>query len=85
MNSFIPTQYQLDDIFTKPLDDPTFKRLIVELGSLEDIPSSNKAKIKNLYTSESKIQEKLKSQAEKCKCAPYLPFVCRTYPQSQKN
>nr|GEU77678.1 copia protein [Tanacetum cinerariifolium] len=28
---FIPTQYQLDDIFTKLLDEPTFKRLIVEL------------------------------------------------------
>nr|GEU48190.1 retrovirus-related Pol polyprotein from transposon TNT 1-94 [Tanacetum cinerariifolium] len=28
---FIPTQYQLTDIFTKPLDEPTFKRLIVEL------------------------------------------------------
>ncbi|GJR10701.1 retrovirus-related pol polyprotein from transposon TNT 1-94 [Tanacetum coccineum] len=28
---FIPTQYQLADIFTKPLDKPTFKRLIVEL------------------------------------------------------
>ncbi|GJX49945.1 hypothetical protein Tco_0276790 [Tanacetum coccineum] len=27
---FIPTQYQLADIFTKPLDEPTFKRLIVE-------------------------------------------------------
>ncbi|GJY64771.1 hypothetical protein Tco_0466231 [Tanacetum coccineum] len=31
---FIPTQYQLVDIFTKPLDEPTFKRLIVELGIL---------------------------------------------------
>ncbi|GJZ38467.1 hypothetical protein Tco_0585030 [Tanacetum coccineum] len=31
---FIPTQYQLDDIFTKPLDEPTFKRMIVELGML---------------------------------------------------
>ncbi|GJX95345.1 hypothetical protein Tco_0351143 [Tanacetum coccineum] len=31
---FIPTQYQLSDIFTKPLDEPTFKRLIVELGML---------------------------------------------------
>ncbi|GJS50185.1 hypothetical protein Tco_0600306 [Tanacetum coccineum] len=31
---FIPTQYQLVDIFTKPLDEPTFKRLIVELGML---------------------------------------------------
>ncbi|GJX35975.1 hypothetical protein Tco_0247532 [Tanacetum coccineum] len=29
---FIPTQYQLADIFTKPLDEPTFKRLIVELA-----------------------------------------------------
>ncbi|GJU31286.1 retrovirus-related pol polyprotein from transposon TNT 1-94 [Tanacetum coccineum] len=28
---FIPTQYQLADIFTKPLDEPTFKRLIVKL------------------------------------------------------
>nr|GEZ03573.1 retrovirus-related Pol polyprotein from transposon TNT 1-94 [Tanacetum cinerariifolium] len=28
---FIPTQYQLADIFTKPLDEPTLKRLIVEL------------------------------------------------------
>ncbi|GJZ84398.1 hypothetical protein Tco_0649737 [Tanacetum coccineum] len=31
---FIPTQYQLADIFTKPLDEPTFKRLICELGML---------------------------------------------------
>ncbi|GJX04315.1 retrovirus-related pol polyprotein from transposon TNT 1-94 [Tanacetum coccineum] len=31
---FIPTQYQLADIFTMPLDEPTFKRLIVELGML---------------------------------------------------
>ncbi|GKB90322.1 hypothetical protein Tco_0962594 [Tanacetum coccineum] len=30
---FILSQYQLDDIFTKPLDEPTFKRLIVELGN----------------------------------------------------
>ncbi|GJU83420.1 retrovirus-related pol polyprotein from transposon TNT 1-94 [Tanacetum coccineum] len=29
---FILTQYQLDDIFTKPLDEPTFKILIVKLG-----------------------------------------------------
>ncbi|GKA90193.1 hypothetical protein Tco_0812063, partial [Tanacetum coccineum] len=35
---FIPTQYQLADIFTKPLDEPTFKRLIVELGDLGQIP-----------------------------------------------
>ncbi|GJT91710.1 retrovirus-related pol polyprotein from transposon TNT 1-94 [Tanacetum coccineum] len=31
---FIPTQCQLADIFTKPLDEVTFKRLIVELGML---------------------------------------------------
>ncbi|GKC20966.1 hypothetical protein Tco_1023116, partial [Tanacetum coccineum] len=31
---FIPTQYQLADIFTKPLDEPTFKRMIIELGML---------------------------------------------------
>ncbi|GJX70120.1 retrovirus-related pol polyprotein from transposon TNT 1-94 [Tanacetum coccineum] len=31
---FIPTEYQLADIFTKPLDEPTFKRLIVKLGML---------------------------------------------------
>ncbi|GKA05728.1 hypothetical protein Tco_0684848 [Tanacetum coccineum] len=30
---FIPSQYQLADIFTKPLDEPTFKRLIVELAT----------------------------------------------------
>ncbi|GKD23316.1 hypothetical protein Tco_1225019 [Tanacetum coccineum] len=30
---FILTQYQLADIFTKPLNEPTFKRLIVELDS----------------------------------------------------
>ncbi|GJX44410.1 hypothetical protein Tco_0261086 [Tanacetum coccineum] len=31
---FILTQYQLSDIFTKPLDEPTFTRFIVELGML---------------------------------------------------
>ncbi|GJX66203.1 retrovirus-related pol polyprotein from transposon TNT 1-94 [Tanacetum coccineum] len=31
---FIPIQYQLDDIFTKPLEELTFKRLIVELGEV---------------------------------------------------
>ncbi|GJT83551.1 hypothetical protein Tco_1057893 [Tanacetum coccineum] len=33
---FIPTQYQLADIFTKPLDEPTFNRLIVELACLSE-------------------------------------------------
>ncbi|GKD24199.1 retrovirus-related pol polyprotein from transposon TNT 1-94, partial [Tanacetum coccineum] len=31
---FIPTPYQLADIFIKPLDEPNFKRLICELGIL---------------------------------------------------
>ncbi|GJZ36503.1 hypothetical protein Tco_0582694 [Tanacetum coccineum] len=31
---FIPTKYQLANIFTKPLDEPTLKRLIVELGGI---------------------------------------------------
>ncbi|GJZ91176.1 hypothetical protein Tco_0663103 [Tanacetum coccineum] len=31
---FILVQYQLADIFTKPLDETTFKRLIVELGGI---------------------------------------------------
>ncbi|GJS82916.1 retrovirus-related pol polyprotein from transposon TNT 1-94 [Tanacetum coccineum] len=31
---FIPTEYQLANIFTKPLDEPTFKRLIVKLRLL---------------------------------------------------
>ncbi|GKB69999.1 hypothetical protein Tco_0931411 [Tanacetum coccineum] len=35
---FISTQYQLADIFTKPLDELTFKRLIVELGMLNIDP-----------------------------------------------
>ncbi|GJY90068.1 retrovirus-related pol polyprotein from transposon TNT 1-94 [Tanacetum coccineum] len=34
---FIPTQYQLADIFTKPMDEPTFKRLIVEPDQVEFI------------------------------------------------
>ncbi|GJY95575.1 retrovirus-related pol polyprotein from transposon TNT 1-94 [Tanacetum coccineum] len=31
---FIPTEYQLADIFTNPLDEPTFTRLKAELGML---------------------------------------------------
>ncbi|GJY36374.1 retrovirus-related pol polyprotein from transposon TNT 1-94 [Tanacetum coccineum] len=41
---FIPTQYQLADIFTKSLDEPNFKRLIVELGLL-NIDSKPKASV----------------------------------------
>ncbi|GJT09075.1 hypothetical protein Tco_0843537 [Tanacetum coccineum] len=41
---FIPTQYQLVDIFTKPLEEPTFKRLIVELGML-NIDSTPEASV----------------------------------------
>ncbi|GJR13514.1 retrovirus-related pol polyprotein from transposon TNT 1-94 [Tanacetum coccineum] len=31
---FIPTEYQLPDIFTKPLDEPTFTKLKAKLGML---------------------------------------------------
>ncbi|GJV80228.1 retrovirus-related pol polyprotein from transposon TNT 1-94 [Tanacetum coccineum] len=41
---FIPTQYQLADIFTKPLDEPTFKRLIVKLG-MQNIDSKPEASV----------------------------------------
>ncbi|GJU46831.1 hypothetical protein Tco_1204097 [Tanacetum coccineum] len=39
---FIPTQYQLADIFTNPLDEPTFKRLIVELEAFIKAPTQYK-------------------------------------------
>ncbi|GJU70852.1 retrovirus-related pol polyprotein from transposon TNT 1-94 [Tanacetum coccineum] len=35
---FIPTEYQLADIFTKPLDEPTFTRLKAELGITAMLP-----------------------------------------------
>ncbi|GJX52167.1 hypothetical protein Tco_0280536 [Tanacetum coccineum] len=41
---FIPIQYQLADIFAKPLDEPTFKRLIIEIGMLT-IDSKPKASV----------------------------------------
>ncbi|GJT02791.1 hypothetical protein Tco_0823960 [Tanacetum coccineum] len=41
---FILPQYQLADIFTKPLDEPTFKRLIVELGYGEVIEAKGTVK-----------------------------------------
>nr|GEV96666.1 retrovirus-related Pol polyprotein from transposon TNT 1-94 [Tanacetum cinerariifolium] len=39
---FIPAQYQLADIFTKPLDEPTFKRLIVKLEAFTRAPNQYK-------------------------------------------
>ncbi|GJU82722.1 hypothetical protein Tco_1285087 [Tanacetum coccineum] len=42
---FIPIQYQLADIFTKPLDEPTFKRLIIELGMLNIDSKSEASKL----------------------------------------
>ncbi|GKC55600.1 retrovirus-related pol polyprotein from transposon TNT 1-94, partial [Tanacetum coccineum] len=54
---FIPTQYQLADIFTKPLDEPTFKRLIVELDHVEftfnEITFSTNNEVALLYPSHS--------------------------------
>ncbi|GJX55494.1 hypothetical protein Tco_0285391 [Tanacetum coccineum] len=37
---FIPTKYQLANIFTKPLDEPNFKRLIVELLNIDSKPEA---------------------------------------------
>ncbi|GJS42465.1 ribonuclease H-like domain-containing protein [Tanacetum coccineum] len=54
---FIPTQYQLVDIFTKPLDEPTFKRLIVELGML-NIDSKPEASILTKKTEASAFSSK---------------------------
>ncbi|GKD64281.1 hypothetical protein Tco_1306389 [Tanacetum coccineum] len=49
---FIPTQYQLADIFTKPLDEPTFKRLIVELEfTFEEIAFTTNNEVALLYPS----------------------------------
>ena len=31
---FVPTEQQIADIFTKPLDESTFSRLVYELGML---------------------------------------------------
>ncbi|GJZ78546.1 hypothetical protein Tco_0643383 [Tanacetum coccineum] len=56
---FIPIQYQLADIFTKPMDEPTFKRLIVELEATDEsnhsvfrwenrCPGSKTPKLQNL-------------------------------------
>ncbi|GJV23492.1 hypothetical protein Tco_1376187 [Tanacetum coccineum] len=56
---FIPTQYQLVDIFTKPLDEPTFKRLIVELDqvefSFEEIALTTNNEVALLYPSHPKL------------------------------
>ncbi|GJR07973.1 retrovirus-related pol polyprotein from transposon TNT 1-94 [Tanacetum coccineum] len=54
---FIPNQYQLVDIFTKPLDETTFKRLIVKLDlvklSFEEIALTTNNEVKLLYPSRS--------------------------------
>ncbi|GKD18327.1 hypothetical protein Tco_1207485 [Tanacetum coccineum] len=56
---FIPTQYQLADTFTKPLDDPMFNRLIVELGMLNidskpkpSVLTEKKLKVQCFYQTE---------------------------------
>ncbi|GKB10482.1 hypothetical protein Tco_0844405, partial [Tanacetum coccineum] len=45
---FIPIEYQLADIFTKPLDEPTFPRLKAELGitvvAFDPFPSTDEPK-----------------------------------------
>ncbi|GJT67219.1 putative reverse transcriptase domain-containing protein [Tanacetum coccineum] len=48
---FIPTQYQLADIFTKPLDEQTFKRLIVELEPSTRSPNMYKEYLLKFWNS----------------------------------
>ncbi|GJR08432.1 retrovirus-related pol polyprotein from transposon TNT 1-94 [Tanacetum coccineum] len=62
---FIPTQYQLADIFTKPLDEPTFKRLIVELGML-NIDSKHEASV--LSEKSDKLQSDFIPKLNKLSC-----------------
>ncbi|GJW34374.1 hypothetical protein Tco_0054406 [Tanacetum coccineum] len=50
---FIPTQYQLADIFIKPLDKPSFKRLIDELAkALENFKVSFSTPTGGIYGEE---------------------------------
>ncbi|GJS21095.1 hypothetical protein Tco_0449727 [Tanacetum coccineum] len=42
---FVPTELQLADIFTKPIAEPSFTRLVAELGMLnieKDVPDKKK-------------------------------------------
>ena len=39
---YVPTEKQLADIFTKPLDETTFNRLVSEIGMLNSSPNSGK-------------------------------------------
>lgn len=40
--SYVPTEKQLADIFTKPLNEATFNRLVSEIGMLNPSFSSSK-------------------------------------------
>ncbi|GJV68724.1 hypothetical protein Tco_1484233 [Tanacetum coccineum] len=55
---FIPTQYQLADIFTKPLDEPTFKRLIVELDQISKTLTIHSGETSSHNTSSPEINPK---------------------------
>nr|GEX06551.1 retrovirus-related Pol polyprotein from transposon TNT 1-94 [Tanacetum cinerariifolium] len=54
---FIPTQYQLDNIFTKPLDEPTFKRLIVELEAFIRAPTQYKENLSEFWYTAKTLDE----------------------------
>ncbi|GKA64106.1 hypothetical protein Tco_0763712 [Tanacetum coccineum] len=83
---FIPTQYQPADIFTKPLDEPNFKRLIVELDQIEftfkEIAFTTNNEVALLYPSHSNskyfkeedIIHKLNKKTRK-KVVPYPRFI----------
>ncbi|GJV29486.1 retrovirus-related pol polyprotein from transposon TNT 1-94 [Tanacetum coccineum] len=95
---FIPTQYQLADIFTKPLDEPTFKRLIVELGKKPRAKSGLRRKQSSKHTSESKTeayksitgQSKKETQSSSAKDkspihhSPLIPVVGEIHKEAQQ-
>nr|GEW83181.1 retrovirus-related Pol polyprotein from transposon TNT 1-94 [Tanacetum cinerariifolium] len=63
----IPTQYQLADIFTKPLNEPTFKRLIVELGTKKKHSKHNLGSKEEATKSQPSLKEAAHSPANHLK------------------
>nr|GEW07996.1 hypothetical protein [Tanacetum cinerariifolium] len=61
-------KYQLADIFIKPLDEPTFKRLIVELGMLNIDDTNPKPSELNVHNEENRSDEddEEKTKDENC-------------------
>ncbi|GJU29993.1 hypothetical protein Tco_1173582 [Tanacetum coccineum] len=70
---FIPTQYQLVDIFTKPLDEPTFKRLIVELDQISKTLTIHNASSHNTSSPEITPKEEPVTLDKPKSPNPFLP------------